>query len=219
MRGGIGAERYCEQAQRCYLSRMTSEDVLDEFRAAGALLEGHFVLSSGLHSPVFLQKNLVFMHAERSERLCRALADKIRAKLNELGEVVDLVISPAVGAIIPGYETGRQLGVPSLFVEREGGQFRLRRGFHLEPGARVVMVEDIVTTGLSSRECIEAIRAAGGTVVCAACIVDRSGGKADVGAPLVALASLEVPAYPADALPPELAAVPVEDPGSRRLKG
>lgn len=198
---------------------MTSEDVLDEFRAAGALREGHFVLSSGLHSPVFLQKNLVFMHAERSERLCRALADKIRAKLNELGEVVDLVISPAVGAIIPGYETGRQLGVPSLFVEREGGQFRLRRGFHLEPGARVVMVEDIVTTGLSSRECIEAIRAAGGTVVCAACIVDRSGGKADVGAPLVALASLEVPAYPADALPPELAAVPVEDPGSRRLKG
>ncbi len=198
---------------------MTSDDVLDEFRAAGALREGHFVLSSGLHSPVFLQKNLVFMQAERAERLCKALAEKIRAKVADLGQTLDLVVSPAVGAIIPGYETGRQLGLPSIFVEREGGQFKLRRGFHLEPGSRVVMVEDIVTTGLSSRECIAAIEAAGGVVVCAACIVDRSGGRADVGVPLVALASLDVPAYPADALPPELAALPVEDPGSRRLKG
>lgn len=194
---------------------MTPEDVLNEFRAAHALREGHFVLSSGLHSPMFLQKNLVFMHADRAERLCKALAEKIRAR----GEPIDLVVSPAVGAIIPGYETGRQLGVPSIFVEREGGAFKLRRGFHLEPGARVVMVEDIVTTGLSSRECIAAIEAAGGKVVCAACIVDRSGGKADVGVPLVALATLDVPAYPAHALPPELAAIPVEDPGSRRLKG
>ncbi len=198
---------------------MTSDDVLDEFRAAGALREGHFVLSSGLHSPVFLQKNLVFMRAERAERLCKALASMIRARVAELGQTLDLVVSPAVGAIIPGYETGRQLGLPSIFVEREGGQFKLRRGFHLEPGARVVMVEDIVTTGLSSRECIAAIEAAGGVVVCAACIVDRSGGRADVGVPLVALASLDVPAYPADALPPELAAIPIEDPGSRRLKG
>jgi orotate phosphoribosyltransferase len=194
---------------------MTADDVLAEFRAAGALREGHFVLSSGLHSPVFLQKNLVFMHADRAERLCKALAAKITAR----GFAVELVVSPAVGAIIPGYETGRQLGVPSIFVEREGGQFKLRRGFQLEPGTKVAMVEDIVTTGLSSRECIEAIRAAGGEVVCAACIVDRSGGRADVGAPLVALATLDVPAYPADALPPELAALPIEDPGSRRLKG
>jgi orotate phosphoribosyltransferase len=194
---------------------MNTEQVLDEFRAAGALREGHFVLSSGLHSPVFLQKNLVFAQPDRCERLCKALADKIR---EEAGQV-DVVISPAVGGIIPGYETARQLGVTSLYVEREGGAFKLRRGFHVEPGARVVMVEDIVTTGLSSRECIAAIQAAGATVVAAACIVDRSGGKADVGVPLVALASLEVPAYPADQLPPELAAVPVEDPGSRRLKG
>jgi orotate phosphoribosyltransferase len=192
---------------------MNSEDVLAEFRAAGALREGHFVLSSGLHSPVFLQKNLVFMHPDRAERLCRALAAKIRAIAPE----IDVVISPAVGGIIPGYETARHLGVPSMYVEREGGQFRLRRGFHIEPGAKVAMVEDIVTTGLSSRECIAAIRAAGGEVVCAACIVDRSGGEADVGAPLVALASHKVPAFPADALPPELAAIPVEDPGSRRL--
>ncbi len=192
---------------------MTSEDVINEFRAANALREGHFVLSSGLHSPMFLQKNLVFMNAERCERLCKALAEKITAAVG----AVDLAISPAVGGIIPGYETARHLKVPSMYVEREGGEFKLRRGFHIEPGQKVVMVEDIVTTGLSSRECIAAIKAAGGDVIAAACIVDRSGGKADVGVPLIALASLEVPAYPADNLPPELAAIPVQDPGSRRL--
>jgi len=192
---------------------MTSDDVLNEFRDAGALREGHFVLSSGLHSPVFLQKNLVFMDAERCGRLCKALAEKITAAVGP----VDVAISPAVGGIIPGYETARWLKVPSMYVEREGGEFRLRRGFHVDPGQKVVMVEDIVTTGLSSRECIEAIRKAGGDVVAAACIVDRSGGRADVGVPLVALATLDVPAFPADALPAELAAIPVEDPGSRRL--
>lgn len=192
---------------------MNTDDVLAEFRAAGALREGHFVLSSGLHSPVFLQKNLVFMQPDRCERLCKALAAKITATVGQ----VDVVISPAVGGIIPGYETARHLKVPSMYVEREGGAFKLRRGFFVEPGQKVVMVEDIVTTGLSSRECIAAIREAGGDVVAAACIVDRSGGKADVGVPLVALAQIEVPAYPADALPPELAAIPTTDPGSRRL--
>jgi orotate phosphoribosyltransferase len=194
---------------------MTADDVLAEFRAAGALREGHFVLSSGLHSPVFLQKNLVFAQPDRCERLCKALALKIRA----VAPQVDLVISPAVGGIIPGYETARQLGVSSLYVEREGGSFKLRRGFQIHAGAKIAMVEDIVTTGLSSRECIEAIKAAGGDVVVAGCIVDRSGGRAAVGAPLVALATLDVPAYPADKLPPELAALPIEDPGSRRLHG
>lgn len=192
---------------------MNTEDVLNEFRDAGALREGHFVLSSGLHSPVFLQKNLVFMDTARCERLCKALADKIVATVG----AVDVAISPAVGGIIPGYETARHLKVRSLYVEREGGQFKLRRGFTVEPGEKVVMVEDIVTTGLSSRECIAAIQAAGGEVVAAACIVDRSGGRADVGVPLVALATLDVPAYAADDLPPELAALPIEDPGSRRL--
>ena len=192
---------------------MNTEDVMAEFRAAGALREGHFVLSSGLHSPVFLQKNLVFMHADRTERLCRALAARIRAEAG----AVDVVISPAVGGIIPGYETGRQLGVPSLYLEREAGAFQLRRGFGVEPGARVVMVEDIVTTGLSSREAIAAIREAGGKVIAAACIVDRSGGEADVGVPLISLARLKVPAFEADRLPPELAALPIEDPGSRRI--
>jgi orotate phosphoribosyltransferase len=192
---------------------MTSEDVLREFREAGALREGHFVLSSGLHSPMFLQKNLVFMHPERAERLCRALAALI---LEQVGPV-DVCVSPAVGGIIPGYETARALGVPSIYVEREGGSLRFRRGFALEPGARVAMVEDVVSTGLSSRECVAAIEAAGGIVACAACIVDRSGGRADVGAPSVALARLDVPAYPPDALPPDLAATPAQDPGSRRL--
>ena len=192
---------------------MTSEDVLAEFRDAGALREGHFILSSGLHSAVFLQKNLVFMDADRCARLCKALAAKITARVGK----VDVVISPAVGGIIPGYETGRHLGVLSMYVEREGGEFKLRRGFGVDPGQKVVMVEDIVTTGLSSRECIAAIQKAGGEVVAAACIVDRSGGRADVGVPLVALATLDVPAYPADALPPELAAIPTTDPGSRRL--
>lgn len=193
---------------------MTQDDVLDEFRAADALREGHFVLSSGLHSPVFLQKNLVFAQPDRCERLCRALAEKIIAQVGQ----PDVAISPAVGGIIPGYETARHLGVRSLYVEREGGAFKLRRGFSIEPGAKVVMVEDIVTTGLSSRECIAAIKEAGGEVIAAACIVDRSGGRADVGVPLIALATLDVPAYEADKLPPELAAIPVQDPGSRRLR-
>ena len=192
---------------------MNTEDVLNEFRDAGALRDGHFVLSSGLHSPTFLQKNLVFMDAECCARLCKALAEKVVAAVGP----VDVAISPAVGGIIPGYETARWLKVPSMYVEREGGEFKLRRGFHVEPGQKVVMVEDIVTTGLSSRECIAAIRAAGGDVVAAACIVDRSGGRADVGVPLIALATLDVPAYEPDKLPPELAAIPVEDPGSRRL--
>lgn len=193
---------------------MTPEQVMMEFKAVGALREGHFVLSSGLHSPLFLQKNLVFAHPDRCERLCKALAERVR---EEVGEV-DVVVSPAVGGIIPGYEMGRQLGVPALYVERVEGSFAFRRGFHLEPGQRVLMVEDIVTTGLSSRECITAIREAGGSVVAAACIVDRSSARVDVGVPLIALARLAVPAYPADQLPPELAAVPVEDPGSRRLR-
>jgi orotate phosphoribosyltransferase len=193
---------------------MHLDEVMDEFRAVGALREGHFILSSGLHSPIFLQKNLVFAHPERCARLCKALADKVTAEIGP----VDIVVSPAMGGIIPGYETARQLGVPALYVERVDGAFALRRGFSLEPGQRVLMVEDIVTTGLSSRECIEAIRAAGGNVVAAACVVDRSGGEVDIGVPLVALARMKVPAYPADQLPPELTALPVEDPGSRRLK-
>src|SRR5690242_19529574 len=177
---------------------MTSDDVLDEFRQAGALLEGHFILSSGLHSAVFLQKMAVFMDPVRTERLCRALADLIVRRFGR----IDIVVSPAVGGIVPGYETARHLSAKAIFVERENGVFALRRGFAIPAGARVVMVEDIITTGLSSRECLAAIREQPGTVLGAACLIDRSGGKADLGAPLVSLVTLDIPNYLADQLPP-----------------
>jgi orotate phosphoribosyltransferase len=192
---------------------MTPDQALDEFRACGALLEGHFILSSGLHSSVFFQKAWVFMDAVRTERLCRALA----AKATEAFGRIDVVVAPAVGAIIPGYEVARALSARSMFVEREAGQFQLRRGFSIKPGERVLLVEDIVTTGLSSREALDAISAEPGEVVGAACLIDRSGGKADPGKPLISLAQVSVPSWPADALPPELAAIPAVKPGSRAL--
>lgn len=192
---------------------MTRDEVLDVFRESGAMLTGHFILTSGLRSPVFLQKARVFMHADRTEKLCRALAAKIGEKVPG---GIDYVVGPAVGGIIPAYETSRHLGVPAVWVEREQGAFRLRR-FEMEPGARIVIVEDIVTTGLSIRETVDCMRQIGADVAAAACIIDRSAGKADVGVPLVALAEYEVPAYAADALPPELAAIPPVKPGSRNL--
>ncbi|CAN7437034.1 orotate phosphoribosyltransferase [Devosia sp. LjRoot16] len=193
---------------------MTTDEVLDLFRESGALLEGHFILSSGLRSPIFLQKAKVFMHPAKAEKLCRALAEKIRAE--GYGDVSQIV-SPAVGGIIPGYETARHLGVPAIYTERVEGKFELRRGFELAPGEKVIIVEDIVSTGISIRECIEAIRKTGADVVAAACLIDRSAGEADVGVPLVSLVEYKVPAYPADALPPELAAIPAIKPGSRGL--
>jgi orotate phosphoribosyltransferase len=191
---------------------MSEEDVLAEFRAAGALLEGHFILSSGLHSPIFLQKMFIFQDPVRTERLCRALAAKVRDAFG----AIDVVVSPAVGGIVPGYETARQLGAKAIFVEREEGRFALRRGFEIDVGARVLMVEDIITTGLSSRECLAAIRGYG-QLVGAACLIDRSGGSADIGCRKIALATLDIPAFSADQLPPELAAIPARKPGSRGL--
>ena len=192
---------------------MNTEDVLAVFREAGAILEGHFILTSGLRSPVFLQKARVFMHADKTEKLCKALAEKIKAA--NLG-TIDYVVGPAIGGLIPSYETSRHLHVPSVWVERENGVFRLRR-FEVPKGARVVIVEDIVTTGLSIRETIDCMKDLGIEVVAAACIVDRSAGKADVGTKLISLAEYEVPAYPADKLPPELAAIPAVKPGSRNI--
>jgi orotate phosphoribosyltransferase len=192
---------------------MTNDEVLAEFRAAGALMEGHFILSSGLRSPVFLQKMRVFEDPPCAERLCAALAEVIR---REVGEV-DLVVSPAIGGIIPGYETARALGCKAVFVERDGDTFALRRGFEIPAGARVVLVEDIVSTGLSLREALAVVQREPGQVLAAACLIDRSGGKAQIGVPLVALATVDFPAYPADALPPELAALPAEKPGSRKV--
>ncbi len=194
---------------------MTEDDILKEFTDAGALLRGHFILSSGLHSDTYLQCARVLMDARRAERLCGALAAKIRGGG---GPAIGLVASPAMGGVVVGYEMGRQLGIPSIFFERVEGRFQLRRGFAIEPGARVLMVEDVVTTGLSSRECIEAITREGGETAAAACLVDRSGGAAELGVPLTPLLKLDIRNYPADALPPELAAIPAVKPGSRGLK-
>ncbi|MBV6656397.1 MAG: orotate phosphoribosyltransferase [Devosiaceae bacterium] len=193
---------------------MTVDEVLEIFRSQDAILEGHFILSSGLHSPVFLQKALVYQSPAKTEQLCRALAQRVSAA--GLGPI-DAVVAPALGAIVPGYETARQLGVRYMWVEREEGTFALRRGFKLRPGAKVIIIEDIVTTGLSVREAVEALRATGADVIGCACLIDRSAGKADLGVPLIALAEYEVPAYSADALPPELAAIPAQKPGSRGL--
>lgn len=191
---------------------MKTEDVMREFEEAGALQRGHFVLSSGLHSDTYLNKSLVSMHPERTERLCRALAEKARGAV---GARIDFVVSPAMGAIIYGYETARWLKVPFMFVERVEGEFRLRRGFCLPKGAKVLLVEDVVSTGLSAREAIDAVRKAGGEVAALACLIDRSGGDADFDVPLIALAALKVDAWPADRLPAHLADIPAVKPGSR----
>jgi orotate phosphoribosyltransferase len=194
---------------------MDQQQVLDQFRAADALLEGHFILSSGLHSPVFLQCARVMMDASRGALLCGALAAKVRSTITE---DIDVVVSPAMGGVIVGYEVGRQLDVPSMFVERVDGTFTFRRGFGLDADAKVLMVEDVVTTGLSSKECIKEITAQGGNVVAGASLIDRSNGTADIGVPLVSLAVIDAPSYEADRLPPELAATPGIKPGSRDLK-
>ena len=191
---------------------LTDAQILAEFRAADALLEGHFILSSGRRSPRYLQCARVLMDPARAERLARALAEKLPAALRE---AIDVVVSPAMGGVIIGHEMGRALGKPAMFLERPDGVFQLRRGFALERGARVLMVEDVVTTGLSSREAIAAVAATGAIVIGEASLVDRSSGKADLGVPYTALIRIDVPTYDADSLPPELAAIPAIKPGSR----
>jgi len=190
---------------------MTTFDALKEFEEAGALMKGHFILSSGLHSDTYLNKSIVSMYPDRAERLCRALAQKIAAAVGD----IDYVISPAMGAIIYGYETARHLHVPFMFLERVDGVFQLRRGFSIEKGARVVVVEDIVSTGLSAREAITAVKKAGGEILCLGCLVDRSAGAVDVGAPIIPLAEIKVQAWEPDQLPPHLKGTPAMKPGSR----
>ena len=191
---------------------MTEDEVLSEFRACGALLEGHFKLSSGRHSAHYLQCARVLMNGERAGNLARAIANTIP---REIRSQIDVVVSPAMGGIIIGHEMGRALGKDALFLERPEGKFHLRRGFALEPGAKVLMVEDVVTTGLSSREAIEAVKEEGGEVIAEASLVDRSNGTADLGVPFFPLVALNFPTYAEDKLPTELAAIPVTKPGSR----
>jgi orotate phosphoribosyltransferase len=194
---------------------MNEQQVMQEFKDAGAILSGHFILSSGLHSPMYMQCARVLMDARRGERLCKALAEKIKAA----GHKVDCIVAPAMGGVVVGYEMGRQLNVPTMFCERVDGKFELRRGFSLEKGARVLVVEDVVTTGKSSMEAVACIKDYGGEAIAVASLVDRRG-KNDVSLtlPLVSLMAIDIPAYKPDALPPELATIPAVKPGSRFLK-
>ncbi|WP_370335768.1 orotate phosphoribosyltransferase [Parvularcula marina] len=194
---------------------MNTEDVLALFKEYGALLNGHFILSSGRHADTYLNKSIISQYPAPTETLCRALAQKIK---DELGDQPVSVISPAMGAIIFGYETARHLELPFMFLERVDGEFTFRRGFGLEEGAPVVIVEDIVSTGLSSREAIAAVRKEGGNPLALACLIDRSGGAADVGIPMLPLAELDVESWEADDLPPHLKDIPAVKPGSRGLK-
>lgn len=191
---------------------MTDDEILAEFRAADALLEGHFILSSGLRSAKYLQCARVLMDPARAERLARELASRLP---RIIADQVEIVVSPAMGGVIIGHEMGRALGRPAIFVERPQGKFELRRGFSLAPGTKVLMVEDVVTTGLSSREATDAVREAGGHVIGGAALVDRSAGSADLGVPFTPLIRIDVPTYEADSVPPELAAIPAVKPGSR----
>ena len=191
---------------------MQDDDVLAEFRASKALLEGHFLLSSGRHSAHYLQCARVLMDPQRAGRLAAALAARVP---RELRKDISKVVAPAMGGVIIGHEMGRALGVDAMFVERPEGTFELRRGFALEPGDKVLMVEDVVTTGLSSREAIRAIEDAGGEVIAAAALVDRSAGAVDLGVPFYPLIAINFPTYAPDELPPELAASEAVKPGSR----
>ena len=192
---------------------MEDSEVLSEFRNCDALLEGHFLLASGRHSAHYLQCARVLMNPERAGRLAFALAATLP---RELRKEIEVVVSPAMGGLIFGHEMGRALDVDALFVERPEGTFELRRGFSLHQGAKVLMVEDVVTTGKSSREAIEAIAREGGEVIAAAALVDRSNGEVDLGVPFYPLVAISFPTYAEDELPEELASQPAVKPGSRK---
>jgi orotate phosphoribosyltransferase len=195
---------------------MNQDDVIAEFVDAEAMLKGHFILSSGLHSDTYLQCARVLMDAQRADRLCKALANKITAQLGE--NAFDIVVAPAMGGVVVGYEMGRQLALPSIFCERVAGGFALRRGFDIKKGQRVLVLEDVVTTGKSSLEAYECIHIHDGEIIAEACLVDRSAGKVNLGVPLIALMELEVASYEPDHLPDHLKEIDAVKPGSRWLK-
>ena len=195
---------------------LSEQEIMAEFEVAEAILRGHFILSSGLHSDTYMQCARVLMKPARADKLCAALAAKVKAALG--GVSIDMVVAPAMGGVIVGYEMGRQLGVETIFCERENGAFALRRGFAIAPGAKILLVEDVVTTGKSSLEAVDCIKAHGGNVVAEASLVDRSGGAYDLPFPLISLLKLNIKTYAADKVPEQLAAIPVTKPGSRWLK-
>jgi len=194
---------------------MNEQEVIAEFKAAGAMLSGHFILSSGLHSPTYLQCARVLMDAARGERLCKALAEKIKAS----GLQFDCIVAPAMGGVVVGYEMSRQLAIPGMFCERVDGKFELRRGFGLDEGAKVLVVEDVVTTGKSSMEAVACIESYGAKALAVASLIDRRGtNDVSLTLPLISLLKLDVPTYAPDKLPPELLDIPAIKPGSRWIK-
>lgn len=195
---------------------MQEHEILNEFKAAEAILTGHFILSSGRHSSTYLQCARVLMDPARADRLCHSLAEKLRQIIDL--NAIDMVVAPAMGGVIVGYEMARQLGKPSIFCERQDGVFTFRRGFSIPEGANILVVEDVVTTGLSSRETFRTIEAEGGKVVAECALIDRSNGTANLGVPLVTLLKLDVPSYAPEEIPDSLKAIPAVKPGSRWLQ-
>jgi len=194
---------------------MDEQQIMQEFKDAEAILSGHFILSSGLHSATYLQCARVLMNAARGERLCRELA----AKVNQSGHAFDVIVAPAMGGVVVGYEMGRQLAIPSMFCERVDGVFVLRRGFGLEKGQRVLIVEDVVTTGKSSMEAVVCVKEYGAIPLAVTSLIDRrSQNDVSLTLPLISLLKLDIPTYKPDALPEELKAIPAVKPGSRFLK-
>jgi orotate phosphoribosyltransferase len=191
-----------------------AENVLDLFRSTGAYLQGHFRLTSGLHSGEYMQCALVLRHPAAAERLGREIAAKLQRITSE---PIALVVSPALGGLIIGHEVARALGTPFLFTERdpETRKMSLRRGFSIQPGETAVVVEDVITTGGSTQDVVEVLRAAGARVLAAASIIDRSGGTAEVGVPRIALATMKAAAFPPEDCPLCLQGLPVVKPGSR----
>ena len=193
---------------------MNKDDVIREFKEAGALLEGHFILSSGLHSSKYLQCALALSEPSRAQRLSESLGKKI---LDNISTKIDIVVSPAMGGLIIGHEIARFLDVPSVFLERVNGKFELRRGFTIKPDLNCLLVEDIVTTGLSSNESIEVIKGYGGNIIGEACLIDRSSGKANLETKLISLASIDIPTFHKDEIPESLKNIPAIKPGSRNI--
>ena len=201
------------------LANMNDQQIIQEFKDAGAMLSGHFILSSGLRSATYLQCARVMMDGRRGERLCAALAVKLHSWMQETGQKIDAIVAPAMGGVVVGYDMGRQLGIDAMFCERVEGEFALRRGFELKEGQKILIVEDAVTTGKSSMEAIACVRSHGAEVVAVASLIDRrSSNDVVLTLPLISLLKLDVLAYKPDNLPPELQAIPTVKLGSRGLK-
>ena len=193
---------------------MEESEIIEEFKKCGALLEGHFILSSGLHSTKYLQCALALSKPKLAKKLTLALGEKIKNRFNEH---IDFVVAPAMGGLIIGHQIAMFLDLPFLFLERVDGEFNLRRGFSIKSGSNCLMIEDVVTTGLSSKEAINVVNRLGGNVIGEASLIDRSGGNVDIGIELLSLVTLDIPTYESDKIPDDLKLIPAEKPGSRNL--